>query len=52
MKNGTKQKYRKFYTMFDDFLNANQDKDVYVYLRKHIIIDKKQTKSRLNKSKL
>ena len=23
----------------------NQDKDVYVYLRKHIIIDKKQTKS-------
>lgn len=51
LKNGTKQK-DKFYTMFDDFLNANQDKDIYIYLRKHIVIHKKQTKPHLNKSKL
>ena len=34
----------KFYKMFDDFLNTNQDKDTYIYLRKHIVIHKKQTK--------
>ena len=36
----------KFYKMFDDFLNTNQDKDTYIYLRKHIVIHKKQTKQK------